>query len=236
MCGPHGLKFLKPVELRLPHCASMTPDGWSFALKSSDSSSGMLSSLCPLGALAAVVDWSLGWWGSPCGEQPSASVLAAVGTALCGHPSVLRAREWGADREGGIAAFHARGRGRRLTDTHVSSVTPGAMRELILPACAGTSPSRSSDLIHFCYWLLFNFPAYRVCLSRGSLKAEDLPLCLHSAPGFPAKPSVISVVPLFPRGCCPSARNFRASVAFSHFPLPGGDWVSYQLELPVLVA
>uniref|UniRef100_A0A665WM71 Zona occludens protein 1 n=1 Tax=Echeneis naucrates TaxID=173247 RepID=A0A665WM71_ECHNA len=27
MCGPHGLKFLKPVELRLPHCASMTPDG-----------------------------------------------------------------------------------------------------------------------------------------------------------------------------------------------------------------
>ncbi|KAM9183591.1 tight junction protein 1 isoform 4-T4 [Dugong dugon] len=40
MCGPHGLKFLKPVELRLPHCASMTPDGWSFALKSSTSSSG----------------------------------------------------------------------------------------------------------------------------------------------------------------------------------------------------
>ncbi|KAM6202385.1 tight junction protein 1 [Rhynchocyon petersi] len=40
MCGPHGLKFLKPVELRLPHCASMTPDGWSFALKSSNSSSG----------------------------------------------------------------------------------------------------------------------------------------------------------------------------------------------------
>ncbi|XP_069030343.1 tight junction protein ZO-1 isoform X17 [Embiotoca jacksoni] len=27
MCGPHGLKFLKPVELRLPHCASVTPDG-----------------------------------------------------------------------------------------------------------------------------------------------------------------------------------------------------------------
>uniref|UniRef100_A0A674ENZ1 Zona occludens protein 1 n=2 Tax=Salmo trutta TaxID=8032 RepID=A0A674ENZ1_SALTR len=27
MCGPHGLQFLKPVELRLPHCASMTPDG-----------------------------------------------------------------------------------------------------------------------------------------------------------------------------------------------------------------
>lgn len=49
MCGPHGLKFLKPVELRLPHCASMTPDGWSFALKSSDSSSGTLSPLCPFG-------------------------------------------------------------------------------------------------------------------------------------------------------------------------------------------
>ena len=43
MCSPHGLKFQKPVELRLPHCASMTPDGWSFALKSSDSSSGTLS-------------------------------------------------------------------------------------------------------------------------------------------------------------------------------------------------
>ncbi|XP_063045778.1 tight junction protein ZO-1-like [Engraulis encrasicolus] len=27
MCGPHGLKFLKPVELRLPHCASMSPGG-----------------------------------------------------------------------------------------------------------------------------------------------------------------------------------------------------------------
>ncbi|XP_070535799.1 tight junction protein ZO-1-like isoform X3 [Ptychodera flava] len=40
MCGPHGLKFLQPVELRLPHCASMTPDGWSFALKSSDTPTG----------------------------------------------------------------------------------------------------------------------------------------------------------------------------------------------------
>lgn len=40
MCGPHGTKFLKPVELRLPHSASMTPDGWSFALKSSDTPSG----------------------------------------------------------------------------------------------------------------------------------------------------------------------------------------------------
>jgi tight junction protein 1 len=40
MCGPHGLKFLQPVELRLPHCASVNPDSWSFALKSSDSPSG----------------------------------------------------------------------------------------------------------------------------------------------------------------------------------------------------
>ncbi|CAM9412210.1 unnamed protein product [Lampetra fluviatilis] len=40
MCGPHGLRFLKPVELRLPHCAAMNPDGWSFALKSSESITG----------------------------------------------------------------------------------------------------------------------------------------------------------------------------------------------------
>uniref|UniRef100_A0A673CZ25 Zona occludens protein 1 n=1 Tax=Sphaeramia orbicularis TaxID=375764 RepID=A0A673CZ25_9TELE len=35
MCGPHGLKFLKPVELRLPHCASMTPDGWCWQMQQS---------------------------------------------------------------------------------------------------------------------------------------------------------------------------------------------------------
>lgn len=40
MCGPHGLQFKKPVELRLPHSASVNPDSWSFALKSSDSPSG----------------------------------------------------------------------------------------------------------------------------------------------------------------------------------------------------
>ena len=45
MCGPHGLKFLQPVELRLPHCASVNPDSWSFALKSSDSPSGSKSPL-----------------------------------------------------------------------------------------------------------------------------------------------------------------------------------------------
>ncbi|XP_072288256.1 tight junction protein 1-like [Pyxicephalus adspersus] len=54
MCGPHGLKFLKPVELRLPHCASMTPDGWSFALKSSDTSSGTLFPSVLLGRLVAL--------------------------------------------------------------------------------------------------------------------------------------------------------------------------------------
>lgn len=37
MCGPHGLKFQVPVELRLPHWASSDPgDPWSFALKSSE--------------------------------------------------------------------------------------------------------------------------------------------------------------------------------------------------------
>jgi len=40
MCGPHGLKFNQPVELRLPHCASLNPDSWSFALKSSGSPKG----------------------------------------------------------------------------------------------------------------------------------------------------------------------------------------------------
>lgn len=48
MCGPHGTQFLKPVELRLPHCASMTPDGWSFALKSSDTPTGRPTRHVPL--------------------------------------------------------------------------------------------------------------------------------------------------------------------------------------------
>ncbi|XP_076308955.1 tight junction protein ZO-3-like isoform X1 [Tachypleus tridentatus] len=39
MCGPHGLKFNIPVELRLPHCASVNPESWSFALKSSETPS-----------------------------------------------------------------------------------------------------------------------------------------------------------------------------------------------------
>ncbi|EEC09898.1 tight junction protein tama, putative [Ixodes scapularis] len=40
MCGPHGLKFRLPVELRLPHCAALNPESWSFALKSSDTPDG----------------------------------------------------------------------------------------------------------------------------------------------------------------------------------------------------
>ena len=44
MCGPHGLRFDVPIELRLPHCATVNPDSWSFALKSSDTSDGMIYS------------------------------------------------------------------------------------------------------------------------------------------------------------------------------------------------
>ncbi|KAK4292853.1 hypothetical protein Pmani_034414 [Petrolisthes manimaculis] len=40
MCGPHGLQFTRPVELRLPHAASVSPNTWSFALKSSDTPTG----------------------------------------------------------------------------------------------------------------------------------------------------------------------------------------------------
>ena len=40
MCGPHGLHFNLPVELKLPHAASVSPNTWSFALKSSDTPSG----------------------------------------------------------------------------------------------------------------------------------------------------------------------------------------------------
>lgn len=40
MCGPQGVTFQKPVELRLPHCASANPESWSFALKSSEAHSG----------------------------------------------------------------------------------------------------------------------------------------------------------------------------------------------------
>ena len=43
MCGPPGLSFSIPVELRLPHSASVNPDTWSFALKAKDPSSGQAS-------------------------------------------------------------------------------------------------------------------------------------------------------------------------------------------------
>jgi tight junction protein 1 len=34
MCGPQGLQFREPVELRLPHSASAnSPDQWCFSLK-----------------------------------------------------------------------------------------------------------------------------------------------------------------------------------------------------------
>ena len=44
MCGPHGLKFRKPIELRLPHKGASN-DSMAFSLKSSDSPVGKLSQL-----------------------------------------------------------------------------------------------------------------------------------------------------------------------------------------------
>lgn len=43
MCGPHGMKFNIPIELRLPHCAMINPNSWSFALKSSNTNNGKWS-------------------------------------------------------------------------------------------------------------------------------------------------------------------------------------------------
>jgi ZU5 domain. len=51
LCGPHGLKFCRPVELRLPHWATCEPSDQtsdtnhrprSFALKSGETSGGQL--------------------------------------------------------------------------------------------------------------------------------------------------------------------------------------------------
>jgi len=51
LCGPHGLKFCRPVELRLPHWATCEPPNQtsdtnhrprSFALKSGETSTGQL--------------------------------------------------------------------------------------------------------------------------------------------------------------------------------------------------
>ena len=52
MCGPHGLKFKKPIELRLPHKGN-SGDGMTFSLKSSDSPVGtycifVLITICTL--------------------------------------------------------------------------------------------------------------------------------------------------------------------------------------------
>lgn len=40
MCGPRGLHFNVPVELRVPHYGSIDLDGWSVALKSSNIHNG----------------------------------------------------------------------------------------------------------------------------------------------------------------------------------------------------
>ena len=33
MCGPRGIKFLKPVELQIPHFISIDGQSWSYAFK-----------------------------------------------------------------------------------------------------------------------------------------------------------------------------------------------------------
>ncbi|KAG1660238.1 Tight junction protein ZO-1 [Nymphon striatum] len=40
MCGPHGLTFNKPVELRLPHIPELNSESWSLALKSTEAEDG----------------------------------------------------------------------------------------------------------------------------------------------------------------------------------------------------
>lgn len=45
MCGPHGLKFRKPIELRLPHKGASN-DSMAFSLKSSDSPVGKYQLSC----------------------------------------------------------------------------------------------------------------------------------------------------------------------------------------------
>jgi tight junction protein 1 len=36
MCGPRGIKFLKPVELQIPHFISIDGQSWSYAYKACD--------------------------------------------------------------------------------------------------------------------------------------------------------------------------------------------------------
>lgn len=43
MCGPHGVKFAVPVELRLPHCASVDSETSSFSLKLGDTQNGTIN-------------------------------------------------------------------------------------------------------------------------------------------------------------------------------------------------
>lgn len=47
MCGPRGLHFNVPVELRLPHCIDVDAS-WSVALKSKNASTGKLLPLLSL--------------------------------------------------------------------------------------------------------------------------------------------------------------------------------------------
>jgi len=36
MCGPRGIKFLKPIELTIPHFISIDGQSWSYAFKAND--------------------------------------------------------------------------------------------------------------------------------------------------------------------------------------------------------
>ena len=37
MCGPRGIKFLKPIELQIPHFISIDGQSWSYAFKTNES-------------------------------------------------------------------------------------------------------------------------------------------------------------------------------------------------------
>ena len=40
MCGPRGIKFLKPIELLIPHFISIDGQSWSYAFKPAENLSG----------------------------------------------------------------------------------------------------------------------------------------------------------------------------------------------------
>ena len=42
MCGPRGIRFLKPIELQIPHFISIDGQSWSYAFKASENLSGKL--------------------------------------------------------------------------------------------------------------------------------------------------------------------------------------------------